>query len=115
MPAELAFPILGRDKASQLASICSSISAAAPGQKDNPASRIYADIRGPYISASLQNLATASINTSKRKTSEAIYRQGTSGIGAYSSSMEGICFAEYENISKIFPSEDQGRTLEATC
>jgi exocyst complex component 7 len=29
--------------------------------------------------------------------------------------MEGICVAEYENIIKIFPSEEQGRTLEATC
>lgn len=77
--------------------------------------RIYAEIRGPYLSDNLHNLSTASINTSKKKTPNEIYHQGTSGIGTYASGMEGIFLAEYQNISAIFPRDDWGSAFEMAC
>jgi exocyst complex component 7 len=85
-------------------------------RQENPAIRVYAEVRGPYLSKSLQNLATASINTStKRGQDSGIYRQGTSGIGAYAAGLEGMIAAEAENISNIFPGTEAGQTVEVTC
>ena len=77
--------------------------------------RIYAESRGSYLSSSLHNLSTASINTSKKKTPDEIYRQGTSGIGTYASGIEGIFLAEHQNISTIFPHENWSSAFEMTC
>lgn len=85
-------------------------------QHESPSVRIYAESRGPYLSGSLQNLATASITTSKKKSApDEIYRQGTSGIGTYASGMEGIFLAEYQNITAIFLRENWGSAFKATC
>lgn len=84
-----------------------------PGK--TPAIRIYSECRGQYLSNSLSNLSLASISTSKRKTSDDIYRQGTSGIGTYASGIEGIFLAEFQNISAIFPREDWSAAFETTC
>ncbi|KAI9739179.1 MAG: exocyst complex component exo70 [Cirrosporium novae-zelandiae] len=114
---QLSFPTFEPDKAALLRSMNGAISAsmASQPQKENPAGAIYADIRGPYIRGSLTNLATATINTAKRTAPNTIYRQGTSGIGAYASSIEGIVFAEYENICAIFSPSDCGRALDLAC
>lgn len=84
-------------------------------QGESASARIYAESRGAYLSGSLQNLATASINTSKKKKQDKIYRQGTSGIGTYASGIEGIFLAEYQNISAIFPRDDWGSAFQRTC
>ncbi|OJD22916.1 hypothetical protein ACJ73_05731 [Blastomyces percursus] len=117
---QLPFPTIPSEAVLELSPICAAISSAANhgpqvGQTENPAIRIYADIRAPYITNSLQNLATASINTAKRKPSDGPYRQGTNGIGMYASGIEGMLLAEHENISQIFPAEEQGKALQATC
>ena len=43
-----------------------------------------------------------------------MYRQGTSGIGAYASGIEGSFLAEWQNIVNIFPSDECGAAFEAT-
>lgn len=94
----------------------STSSARSGKREENPATKIYAEVRGPYLSGSLQNLATASINTSTKKAQDAgIYREGTSGIGAYASGLEGMISAETENISKVLPASEVGQAIEATC
>lgn len=85
------------------------------GQTENPAVKIYSEVRGPYLTGSLQNLATASINTAKRRPADGPYRQGTNGIGVYANGIEGMFVAEYGNISKIFPSDQRGKALQAAC
>lgn len=76
---------------------------------------IYAETRGPYITSSLQNLAMASINTAKRRPVDGPYKQGTNGIGVYSSALEGFITVEHEGIVQIYTGEQQGRALQATC
>ncbi|EPE08347.1 exocyst complex protein exo70 [Ophiostoma piceae UAMH 11346] len=84
-------------------------------QDISPIARIYADVRGPYIASTLKNLAAASVNTTKKKNADAIYRPGTSGIGMYAQSMEGMFLAEYENICSIFTRDDWGPAFQNTC
>ena len=117
---ELPFPTISQEVISQLDAIDKFMFSPAArdvsyNQRESATLRVYAEIRGPYLSGSLQNLSTASIQTSKKKTPDEIYRQGTSGIGTYASGMEGIFVAEYQNISAIFPREDWGSTFEVTC
>ncbi|KAL1912896.1 exocyst complex component exo70 [Sporothrix stenoceras] len=85
------------------------------GSQDSPVARIYADIRGPYMANTLKNLAAASVNTTKKKTADAIYRSGTSGIGMYAQSMEGLFLAEHENICSIFTRDDWGTVFQSAC
>lgn len=82
---------------------------------ESPGKKIYTDIRGPYLATSLANLAAASVNTAKKKNPGAIYRAGTSGIGTYAQSMEGIFVAEYENICSIFTRDDWASVFQSTC
>ncbi|KAI5295190.1 exocyst complex component exo70 [Ascosphaera acerosa] len=117
------FPLIPSDKLNQLAQICEAITSAyrhkvdKPGAKPgvNPAIKTYADVRGAYITNSLSNLATASINTAKRRLEDGLYKKGTNGIGIYASSMEAMIVAEDFNISSIFPLSQRGRALEMTC
>lgn len=117
---ELSFPTIPSERAAELSPVCSAISSAAShapqrGLNENPAVLIYAEIRGPYLSASLQNLAMASISTSKRRPADGPYKQGSNGIGVYASGIEGIFLAEHENVVRIFTGEQQGRALQSTC
>lgn len=68
---------------------------------------LYADIRGPYIKTTLQNLATASVATVKKTDPNAMYRKGTSGIGTYCLAIEGMFAAEYDNVREIFTPEQR--------
>ncbi|KAL9004316.1 MAG: hypothetical protein Q9188_002858 [Gyalolechia gomerana] len=116
----LPFPGLPQERVSKLGSIDSFLSSttardASYNSRESPSIRIYVDMRGAYLSGSLHNLAAASISTSKRKASDEIYRQGTSGIGTYASGVEGIFSAEFNNISAILSREDWGLAFEATC
>ena len=83
--------------------------------RDSPAVRIYSDLRAAFLANSLQSMAIASISTSKRKNPDEPYRQGTSAIGTYASSMEGLFVAEFRNISAIFQREDWGLVFDLTC
>lgn len=117
---ELSFPLLSQDAFSELTPVAGAITAASKhipqqGHIENPAISIYAEVRGPYLTNSLQNLATASINTAKRRAVDGPYKQGTNGIGVYSNVIEGMFVSEYENIVKIFPPDQQGKALQATC
>ncbi|KAI4110073.1 MAG: hypothetical protein L6R37_000206 [Teloschistes peruensis] len=117
---EIPFPVLKQDKASKLGMIDSFLSSttardASYSSRESLSIRIYAEIRGAYLSGSLHNLSAASISTSKRKASDEIYRQGTSGIGTYAQGLEGIFSAEFGNISAIFSRDNWGVAFDATC
>lgn len=110
------FPTLPQDAVTKLGLIYSCLG----GQKqttgyESPARKIYTETRGPYIAASLANLAAASVNTAKKKVPGAIYRAGTNGMGTYAKAMEGIFVAEYDNICNIFAREHWGTVFQSTC
>jgi exocyst complex component 7 len=107
------FPLLSQDKIARLSLINSYV--AGNGASENPLIKIYADVRGPYLSQSLVNLAYASVNTTKKKSPDTIYRAGTNGIGMYAQAMEGFCVAEHENICNVFMRADWGAVLQLTC
>lgn len=104
----------------ELAPVSTAISSAAKhgSQSDhteNPAISIYAEIRGQYLTISLQNLATGSISTAKRRATDGPYRQGTNGIGVYATGIEGMFLAENENVTMVFKTDLRSKALQATC
>lgn len=110
------FPALPQDKIARLGLVYSYVAGSQhQGGPESPVARIYADVRGPYLSGSLANLAAASVNTAKKKNPDAIYRAGTNGIGTYAQAMEGLFLAEYDNVCSIFTREDWGVVFQATC
>ncbi|KAI9894043.1 MAG: exocyst complex component exo70 [Vezdaea aestivalis] len=114
------FPAIPQEKVSRLALINSYVGSSAASTSINsstlsPTAQMYADERGPYISQTLQNLASASVSTAKKKTPDALYRQGTSGIGTYATALEAMLLAEYDNLCTIFSREDWGRVYHMTC
>ncbi|OAA44369.1 Exocyst complex protein EXO70 [Metarhizium rileyi] len=110
------FPVLPQDKIARLGLVYAYLAGGQrPAGHDSPASKIFAEVRGPYLSSSLVNLAAASVNTAKRKNPGAMYRMGTNGIGTYAQAMEAIFLSEYENICSIFRREDWGPVFQATC
>ncbi|KAH8705767.1 putative exocyst complex component Exo70 [Talaromyces proteolyticus] len=117
---QLPFPSIPEATVEDLGPIAVAISSAAAqlpqrGVSEEPAIAIYSDIRGPYITSSLSNLALASISTAKRRPADGPYKQGTNGIGVYSSALEGFIVVEYDTIVKIYTGDQQGRALQATC
>ncbi|KAK1452579.1 Exo70 exocyst complex subunit [Colletotrichum cuscutae] len=119
---DMPFPVLSQDKVTRLGLVNSYISSthrqnagAAAAPQDSAIAKIYAEVRGPYLSSTLANLAAASVNTTKKKNPDAIYRAGTNGIGTYAQAMEGAFLAEYDNICSIFTREDWGPLFQATC
>jgi exocyst complex protein 7 len=110
------FPVIPQETITRLGLAYSHLKSGQRGPShDSPAGKIYAEIRGPYLSASLANLAAASVNTAKKKNPGAIYRSGTNGISTYAKAMDGIFVAEYDNIASIFSREDWGPVFHATC
>lgn len=107
------FPLLSQDKISRLSLMNSYV--AGNSLSENPLIKIYADVRGQYLSQTLINLAYASVNTAKKKSPDAIYRAGTNGIGMYAQAMEGLFVAEYDNICNIFMRQDWGPAFQMTC
>ncbi|KAI5921679.1 exocyst complex protein exo70 [Camillea tinctor] len=107
------FPVLTQDTISRLGLMNSYVSGNT--SSDNPLVKIYADIRGPYLSQTLVNLAYASVNTAKKKNPDAMYRAGTNGIGMYAQAMEGLFVAEYDNICNIFMRQDWGAAFQTAC
>ncbi|KAJ5569547.1 uncharacterized protein N7459_008977 [Penicillium hispanicum] len=116
---ELPFPTISEQKISRLVPLCSAIGSASihgpqRGKGDSPALKIYADVRGPYIKSSLQNLSIASLNTVKRRPTDGPYKQGTNGIGIYSNALEGFIVTEHGIIVQVFSGDQQGLALQAT-
>lgn len=118
---EIPFPTISAEKVQTLGPMAMALLSAGAqsariGQRDDDAAaRIYAEVRGDYLQNSLQNLAAASISTSKRRANDTgIYREGSSGIGAYAKAIEGMFIAEADNTSKIFRN-DSGRIFTLTC
>ncbi|KAI1079173.1 exocyst complex protein exo70 [Whalleya microplaca] len=107
------FPLLTQDKISRLSLLNSYVSG--NSTSENPLIKIYSEVRGPYLSQTLVNLAYASVNTAKKKSPDAIYRAGTNGIGMYAQAMEGLFVAEYENICNIFLRQDWGPVFQTAC
>ena len=105
------FPMISEQNSSKLR-VVNAYMTNSPSQR-NPASQsdepksfqIYAEIRGPYLAASLQNLAAASVSTVRKTDPNALYKQGTSGIGTYATALEQMFSAEYDNICPIFSRE----------
>lgn len=119
MCADLPFPSIPQETISELTSICAAIDSAAShgpqrGDGGNPALKIYADVRGAYLTSSLQNLAIASLNTVKRRAADGPYKQGTNGIGIYSNALENFISTEYEIIAQIFTGDQRGLALQTT-
>ena len=113
------FPRLNSNKTTQLRSINTHIYNFASQTSPNeltPSAKVYAQERGQYVTLSLQNLATASMSTARKVTgADAIYKQGSNGIGSYASGIQGMYTAEYDNICPIFNREEWGPVLSATC
>ncbi|KAJ5172736.1 hypothetical protein N7492_005329 [Penicillium capsulatum] len=116
---ELPFPSIPEDTLSQLSPLCSAIRSASVhgpqrGKGDNPALKIYAEVRGPYITSGLHNLSLASLNTVKRRPTDGPYKQGTNGIGIYSNALEAFIVTEHGIIVQVFTGDQQGLALQAT-
>ncbi|KAF2842577.1 exocyst complex protein exo70 [Patellaria atrata CBS 101060] len=116
----LPFPAIPQEKSSRLRLINTHISASVATMsqsdvRDTPTARIYADIRGEYMAKSLRNSAVATVSTARKTTADAIYRQGTNGIGTYAQAMEGLFVAEYGNICPVFARDEWGRVYNFTC
>lgn len=109
------FPTFTEDQTSQLAAIAQVFSSATDATSESPVIRTYADLRANYLASSLQSMSIACISTSKRKNPLEPYRNGTSAISSYASSMEGIFAAEFQNTSAVFGREENGIAFEATC
>ena len=112
------FPMLSQDKTTRLGLIHSHI--AGVGRQggyavENPLIQSYASIRGPYLTNTLQNLASASVNTARKRTPDAVYRQGTNGISTYASGMEAAFLAEYDNICALFSRDEWSKVYNLTC
>jgi len=113
------FPSLNLDNASKLRVINQYIVSSggqegAAGSAQRPA-KIYAEVRGPYVKTTLQNLAMASVQTVRKTDPNAIYRQGTSGISTYCTAMESLFIAEFENLSEIFGPAQRGQVHMQVC
>lgn len=111
------FPTLPAEKADQLNMLNSHLMSSSKSQDgmDPPSAQLYANIRGPYLTASLADLNTGTINTAKKANPNAMYKPGTNGIGMYATAMEGLFMAEYSNICTLFPRDDWARVFNMTC
>ncbi|PQE14219.1 Exo70 exocyst complex subunit protein [Rutstroemia sp. NJR-2017a BVV2] len=112
------FPLLSQDKTTRLGLITNYIGSVVRQSgfvQESPVMQSYASVRGPFLKTTLQNLASASMNTAKKKTPDAIYRQGTNGIGTYAMGMEGAFLAEYDNICALFTRDEWGKVFNLTC
>lgn len=113
----LPFPPIPPESISRLRTIHSHITQSmqqTQADGEAPTIKIYAELRGDYIMQCLRNLAMASMSTARKQTVDAIYRQGTSGIGTYATALQGMYVAEYDNICPIFQREEWGRVSVVT-
>lgn len=112
-----AFPSLPEQKVARLNLINSHLTFSNSGQDgvDPPTAQTYANVRGPYLTGTLADLNTGTINTAKKADKTALYKPGTNGIGMYATALEGLFMAEYDNICALFPRDDWARVFNMTC
>ncbi|KAL7273515.1 exocyst complex component exo70 [Rhizina undulata] len=112
---ELPFPTFSSQKVNMLSVLNSFLSStlAATSGLQYGSSQIYAEVRGPYLTSSLANLALGTVNTARR-TSTTPYDKGNNGITVYTNSLEGIFEAEYENICQLFPTSSWSSVYNLT-
>jgi len=112
------FPTLNQDRTTRLGLINQFVASGirqSGFSGDSPVLQLYASVRGPYLTSTLQNLASASVNTARKKTPDAMYRQGTNGIGTYAKGIEMAFLAEYDNICGLFSRDEWGKVFNLTC
>lgn len=76
--------------------------------------QFYAEVRGPYLTETLATLASASLNSAKKKNQDDIYKAGTNTIGSYIEGMELAFIAEYDNICRLFRSQEWSQAFNLT-
>jgi exocyst complex protein 7 len=113
------FPRISSTKSAQLRTINTNISnytsQIAPSGGLTPSAKVYAQERGQYMASSLQNLATASISTARKVAPDATYKAGSCAITTYTTAIQGMYIAEYDNICPVFSRDEWGAVLTATC
>jgi exocyst complex protein 7 len=113
---EKPFPMLNPDLTSRLGLINSHISSSTRQfGGESPMLQAYASVRGPYLTSTLQNLSSASVNTARKRSPDSVYRKDTNGIGTYAKGMEGAFLAEYDNICGLFSRDEWGKVFNLTC
>ncbi|KAH0260417.1 hypothetical protein KCU71_g21002, partial [Aureobasidium melanogenum] len=97
------FPRISSNKTTHLRTINAhaSSSAAELAQGDSrgtPTAKIYAEVRGQYITASLQNMAAACLATARKQnpSTATVYKKGDNAIGMYAAGIKGMFIAEYD-------------------
>lgn len=116
----LDFPRLSANKMSQLRTINTHIASSmaelsSSEGRGTPTARVYADVRGQYLTTSLQNMAAACIATARKQNSDALYKRGDNAIATYTAGVKGMYTAEYDNICHIFSRDEWGLVLSTTC
>lgn len=110
----LDFPRLPQQTVSQLRTINTHIASSdTPGGSST--AKIYAEIRGQYLTNSLQNMASACIATARKQNSDTLYKRGDNAIGTYAAGIKGMYLAEYDSICPLFPRDEWGNVLTTTC
>lgn len=111
------FPVISSDKTTHLGLINSYMASMTkiPELQGSSMSQVYTSIRGPYLMQSLQNLATASVQTLKKKSMDEIYQKGTNGIATYAKGMELAFLAEYDIICELFSRDEWSKVFNNTC
>lgn len=111
----LEFPRLSQQIVSQLRTINTHIASAAEIPGGSSTAKIYAEIRGQYLTKSLQNMTTACIATARKQNSDVLYKRGDNAIGTYAAGIKGMYLAEYDSICPIFSRDEWGQVLAMTC
>ncbi|CAD6499146.1 BgTH12-04798 [Blumeria graminis f. sp. triticale] len=111
------FPVISQERAARLNLIISYLTSASKVSENTgpPTSQLYSSVRGPYLIQCLQNLASATIQTLRKRSPDEIYKYGTNGISTYAKGIESAFLAEYENICALFPQDEWGKAFNATC
>ncbi|RKF60523.1 Exocyst complex protein exo70 [Erysiphe neolycopersici] len=111
------FPTISSEKTTRLGLINSYMNSAnrQPESQGPSMSQVYSSVRGPYLMQCLQNLASATIQTLKKKSPDEIYKAGTNGIATYSKGIELAFLAEYDNICALFSRDEWAKVFNTTC
>lgn len=109
----LEFPRIPSEKISQLRLLNAHIALSTAQSAQSGGA--YVEVRGEYISKTLETLAIATMNSTRKTNPDEIYSQGSNGLGYYTAGMEKAYMAEYDNICAIFAQDEWGRVFTATC
>ncbi|RKF76359.1 Exocyst complex protein exo70 [Golovinomyces cichoracearum] len=114
---EKPFPVISSARSTRLCSIISYM-LSANKQAENQGqliSKVYSSVRGPYVLKCLQNLASATVQTLKKKSINEFYLPGTNGVAIYAKGIELAFLAEYDNTCALFPRDERAKVFNATC